>query len=126
MKRGDVQRRVATWLLWIARGLSALMTAYWLVAGIGGAIAEPGPLTVESAIIAIMIAHATINVIIARLRTGLGGVIVLAFGIIFSISAYFMAGGRRGFAMAVSGGPFIGIGALFLTSWHLRRGRTGQ
>jgi hypothetical protein len=68
-----------------------------------------------------MIILATVSVIIAWLRAGLGGAIVLAFGIIFSISAYIMAGGRRGFAMAVSGGPFIGIGALFLTSWQLHR-----
>lgn len=131
MKRDDVQRRAATWLLWTARVLSALMTAYWLMAGIGGAISEPGPLTVESAVVAIMIVLATISVVIAWLRTGIGGAILLAFGVIFSISAYFMAGGRRGFAMAVSGGPFIGFGALFLTSWQLRRtagadGNAGQ
>lgn len=114
----------AKWLRSIARAMGTLLVVGWLFTGIVGALFGREPWTWESTIMAVLILTLSLGVAIAWCREGPGGAIVLAGGIAFTAFAYFSAGRNKGYAMLVSGVPFLAVGALFLaTHWRVRRGR---
>jgi len=117
--------RTAKWLHWIARGIGSLVAAFWLFVGIISGINEPEPLTLEGAIMAGLIAASVLGVLIAWWGEGLGGIILLFVAIAHSTFAYIASGHNKGFAMLISGGPWLLVGVLFLTSWR-RSTRSGD
>jgi hypothetical protein len=55
-----------------------------------------------------------LGVVLAFRRERLGGIVLVATGLAFSIFAIFSAGRNQALAAGVSGGPFIVSGVLFL------------
>lgn len=116
--------RSANWLRYIARGIASVLVAGWLFTVMVGALFEREPWTLESTIMAVLILALSVGVAVAWRREGLGGAIVLAAGIAFAAFAYLSAGHNKGFAMMVSGVPFLAVGALFLAvHWTASRSR---
>jgi hypothetical protein len=109
---------------WIARGVGLLLAVFWLLTGIGSATVERGPLTVESAMLAVFMITLVLGVFISWRRERIGGTLLVICGAAFSAFAYFSAGRNKGFAMLVSGGPVMLSGMLFLASWW-RGARSG-
>jgi hypothetical protein len=118
--------RAAAWLRWIARGMGSLMAGFWLVAAAASALSAREPWTQESTLIALFVLGAASGVLIGWRRERIGGTLLVIVGLAFSAFAYFSAGRNKGYAMLVSGGPFLIVGILFLAAWwrstHSRRG----
>ena len=100
-----------------ARIIGGLAAAMWMIPLVAGVITrEP----VEEGAQAEGIAVATLAivnilaVVLAYRRERLGGLVLVATGVAFSIFAIFSAGRNQALAAAVSGGPFILSGVLFL------------
>jgi hypothetical protein len=106
-----------------ARGIGAFVAAYCLVMGIGYGIAEPEPLALENVIMAVLISASVLGIFIGWRRERASGTLLVICAVAHSTFAFFAAGHSRGFAMLISGGPFLLIGALFLLAW--RRSRSG-
>ncbi len=122
----DSGDRTTKWLRWLARGLGTLAAAFWVVFGLiahgVGDLISGVPLTLEGALLGALVIFAVVGVIIAWWKEGIGGTIMVMRGIDLCIFAYVTAGRNRGFAMAVSGGPFLVAGLLFLASgWRSRK-----
>ncbi len=116
----DSGDRTTKWLRWLARGLGTLAAAFWLfsliASGLGDAISRV-PLTLEGAVLGALVIVAVVGVALAWWREEIGGTIMVIKGIDLCIFAYVTAGHSKGFAMAVSGGPFLLAGILFLATW---------
>jgi hypothetical protein len=121
MKNSDTEGRSEKVIRWIARGIGSLVAGFWLFAGIASGIVESGPLTVESGIMAGLITASAVGVLIAWWREGIGGIVVMACAVAHAIFAYVASGHNKGLAIAISGGPFSLVGALFLASWWRSR-----
>jgi hypothetical protein len=106
-----------------ARGIGAFVAAYCLFMGIGYGIAEPEPLALENVIMTVLITTSVLGIFIGWRRERTGGTLLVVCAVAHSTFAFFAAGHNRGFAMLISGGPFLLIGALFLLAW--RRSRPG-
>ena len=104
-------------ICWITRGLGLLVVVFWLFIGIVSVIDEPEPWTLESMVMAGFIVAMPLTVLIAWWREGIGGTILVIYAVGFSTFGYVSAGHNKVFAMMISGGPFLLIGILFLTSW---------
>ena len=108
-----------------ARAIGTFAGAYWLLAVIGSFIAEmlsnSARLTLEGVILGILVIAAALGVLVAWRREGVGGTIVVVCGAAHSVFAYVVAGHHKGFAVLVSGVPFLVAGALFLVSWRRSR-----
>ncbi len=116
--------RLAKWLRYIARGTGTVLAAAWLFTGVVGALFEREPWTWESTIMGVLILALSLGVAIAWRREALGGAIVLAAGVAFTAFAYLSAGRNKGFAMLVSGMPFLTVGALFWAAhWRASHSR---
>jgi len=117
--------RAAKWVRRIARGIGTLAAVFWPLALLASAIAETlgGALAGarEGAMLAALVIVAVVGVVIAWRREAIGGAIAVIAGVALCIFAYVTAGFNQGFAMAVSGGPFLLAGVLFLASrWRSR------
>jgi len=110
--------QAATWLRWIARGMGSLMAGLWLVAGAASALSAREPWTQESTIIALLVLTAASGVLTGWRRERIGGTLLVIVGLAFSVFAYLSAGRNKGYAMLVSGGPFLMVGLLFLAAWR--------
>lgn len=113
--------RATKWIRWIARGMGSVLVAMWLFAGIGSALVESAPFTLESAMMAGFITTAVLGVLIAWRRERIGATILIVCGVLFSTFAYFSAGRNKGLAMLVSGAPVLLTGILFLAIWWRSR-----
>jgi hypothetical protein len=119
MAKGDTARDALTkWVRRIARGVGSLVAAFWLFMGVAHGIHETGPMTLESVIMAVLMVTSISGVCLAWWREGTGGTVVLLSGVAHSTFAYFAAGHNTAYAMLISGGPFLLIGSLFLTSYY--------
>ena len=110
--------RPATWIRWIARGLGSLMAGMWLFVGAVSAMTERDPWTLESALMAAFTGALALGVVVAWRRERLGGTVLVITALAFSTFAYFSAGRNKGYAMLVSGAPFLVVGLLFLAAWR--------
>jgi hypothetical protein len=72
--------------------------------------------SLEGALLAALVITSSVGVAIAWRRARLGGGVVAVGGLALCIFAFVTAGFNKGLAMAVSGGPFLVAGALFLAS----------
>lgn len=113
--------KTTKWLRWIARGLGSLIVVFWLFTGIVSVIDEPEPWTLESWVMAGFIITVPLIFLLAWWRESLGGTILVLYAIGFSTFGYISAGHNKVFAMMISGGPFLLIGILFLTSWWMSK-----
>lgn len=104
-----------------ARGIGAFVAAYCLFMGIGYGIAEPEPLALENVIMTVLITASVLGICIGWRRERAGGTLLAVCAVAHSTFAYFAAGHNKGFAMLISGGPFLLIGALFLLAWRRSR-----
>lgn len=110
---------------WTARAISTLAAAFWLLILLDilacdvlvGFIC----LNWEMALLAGMVVASVISVIIAWRREGVGGLVMILWGLIFCAIAYITSRPQQVFSMLVSGVPFLIAGLLFLTSWWSRR-----
>jgi len=109
--------RATKWIHWAARGIGSLVAALWLFVGVVSAMYETGPRSWEDTVMAGLMITSVLGVLIAWWREGIGGTIVVICGVAHSTFAYVVAGHNRLLAVLVSGGPFLLIGILFLTSW---------
>ena len=118
--RGSRQQ-VALWLHWVARGLGTLVASFWVFIGSLEAIAGPDPWTIESTVWAALIVAAAVAVAVAWWREGIGGALLLLFGLAHGVFAFVAAGDNKLFTVAITGVPFLLVGFLFLGSWWLHR-----
>ena len=70
---------------------------------------------------AALISTSVLGVVVAWLREGVGGLILVMVAAAHSTFAYVAAGHNRGFAMLISGGPFLVTSSLFLVVWYRSR-----
>ena len=115
-KKQSSHRRVKI-LRWFARGTGILFASFWLFIVIVSIFNEGTDLDTESAIMATLIFSSIFGVIVAWFREFEGGIILLVVAIAHSINALIVAGRNKGLAIAISGGPFLIIGSLFLAAW---------
>jgi hypothetical protein len=113
MMSGD---RTTRWLRWIARGLGTLSSAWWLFIGIAEAIFGREPWPLEGAMLSVLAGANAVGVAIAWWRERIGGTVLVIAGTALCAFAYVTAGHNKGFAVLVSGGPFLVTGILFLAS----------
>lgn len=121
MQPGNTGTRTTRWLRWLARGIGSFVAAYWLFMGLAYGIGEPTPWEAEDVTMACLILASVLGVIVAWWREGIGGLLLVIVALAHSIFAYIAAGHSRGFAVLISGGPFLLIGGLFLLVWYRSR-----
>jgi hypothetical protein len=115
-------KRAVKWRRRIARGLGSLALVWWLFIGIMKIVFPHAPdASGEGAILGMLMGIAMIGVLIVWWREGVGGMITVIGGIALCIFAWITAGHNKGFAMLVSGGPFLVAGILFLAGWRGRK-----
>jgi hypothetical protein len=110
---------------WIGRVMGTLAAAFWLLIlldivvcdAVGGFIC----INWEMALLVFIVAASMLCVTIAWRKEGLGGLILLLWGIIFTVFAGITSGSYRIPSMLVSGVPFLIAGLLLLGSWSLHR-----
>lgn len=105
--------RTAGWISGIAAAWWVLILIATLVSGGDSAASDAG---VEGAIVGLVAGANIAGTLLAVRRPLAGGRLLLTAGIAFSLSALFMAGRNHLPAMAVSGGPFIAAGLLYLAA----------
>lgn len=101
-------------ILWIARGVSIFVAAVWVVMGIVPALFESPAWTLEDKVMAGLTTACLASILIAWFRESVGGALLILCGVAHCTFAYFAAGRSIPLAMAISGGPFMVIGVLFL------------
>lgn len=111
-------RIIARRIRWAARGLSIFVAAVWVVMGIVPTFFEPPAWTFEDRMMAGLTTVCLASILIAWFREGVGGALLILCGVAHSTFAYFAAGHNIPLAMAISGGPFLVLGALFLLAWR--------
>jgi hypothetical protein len=110
------------WMRWLARGIGSAVAGLWLFIGVVHGVGDSEPWTLESTVIAVLIVASALGVLIGWCREAIGGAALVVVAITFSTFAWVTAGHNKGFAMSISGGPFLVVGVMFLASWW----RTGK
>jgi hypothetical protein len=121
VKNQPVGDRLTKWLRGIACGIGWTVGAYWTFMLVVSAIAGDEPIMWEGVAIALLTAVTVVGIIVAWWREGLGGTIAAIGAIAFGIFAYFTAGHNKGFALLITGVPFLVSAILFLLAWWRRK-----
>lgn len=110
---------------WIARGISVLAAAVWLLIMLDilacDLLVGFVCLNWEMVLLIVMATASVFSVILAWWHEGIGGGIMLFWGLAFTTIAYVTSQPQHVFSMMVTGVPFIIAGFLFLASWWLRK-----
>jgi hypothetical protein len=118
-----MSRKAQSTARWMARGVSTLAAAFWLLIllDILACDALVGFIRVnwEMALLVVFVAASVLSVIIAWRKEGVGGLVMLLWGIIFTVFAAIDSRNYWVISMLVSGVPFLIAGLLFLASWRL-------
>jgi hypothetical protein len=114
--------RLTRLLRWSARAIGSLPALGWVSVALLGALSEREPWTWESAGMVAFIVALALAVLLAWRRERLGGALLLVCAAGFCLFAYLTAGRNKGFAVLVSGGPFLLSAALFLAAWWRQTG----
>jgi membrane protease YdiL (CAAX protease family) len=117
-----------TWINITAKVIGSIAAAYWFVAVFGNLISgdETG-ISLEGIILTVLVCIAIAGVLVAWMREKTGGVIVSIAALALCIFAYVTAGRNKGFAVLVSGAPFLLSGILFLlNSYRIYSYKTGK
>ena len=113
---------------WLARAISTLAAVFWLLILLDiiacDVLVGFVCMNWEIAILVTLVIFSSLSVIIAWHRERIGGIVMIIWGLIFSVIAIATSTGQRAFSIMVSGVPFIIAGILFLAS-GLWRAHTG-
>jgi hypothetical protein len=109
------------WIRRLARGIGSTIAGIWLLVGALHGIGGPEPWTWESTGITALVAASALGVLIAWRKEAIGGIVLVTVAMVFSAFAWVTAGHNEGFAMLISGGPFLLAGSLFLVSEGMTR-----
>jgi hypothetical protein len=106
---------------WLARAISTLAAGFWLLLllDIIACDALVGFVCVnwEMAVLLGLAAFSLLCVILSWWRESVGGLLMILWGIAFSLVAFVTSPARRAYSILVSGVPFLIAGILFLASW---------
>ena len=116
-----IEGQATKWMRWIAHGIGSFASAFWLLVGVGEAISEPTPWSLEGAMLAVLLTTTVLGVLIAWWWEEIGGTIVMIDALALCTFAYVTVGRNKTFAMLLSGGPFLVASILFLASWRRTR-----
>ena len=105
------------WMRWLARGIGLTVAGFWLLIGFLHAIGDSEPWTWESTVIALLVSASVLGVPIGWRKEAIGGIILVTVATAFGAFAWGTAGHNEGFAVLISGGPFLVIGILFRMAW---------
>jgi hypothetical protein len=114
------------WPRWLARGVGTPVAGFWLFVGVVSGMVEEGPWDWESSVLAVLIVASAASVAAAWRWERAGGIAVVACGLAHCAFALIAAGHSKGFAVLISGAPFVLAGALFLWSWWRSRESSGR
>jgi hypothetical protein len=110
---------------WLARGISTLAAGIWLLILLDilacDALAGFICMNWEMALLVGMASFSMLSVILAWRWEGIGGFVMVLWGLVFSGIAYLTSRPQQVFSMLVSGVPFLIAGFLFLVSWWSRK-----
>ena len=98
---------------WVARIIGTFAATLLLIIGIGEMIGDIGPVTWEGIMVVGFIVLLTISVIIAWLKEGIGGIILIVVAVAYAIFIYFSAGRNKILASLSISAPFLISGILF-------------
>ena len=112
--------RVAAWVSGFAASWWVLILIATIVSGGASATTDAG---FEGAVVGVLAAANVAATIIAFRNQITGGRLLVVAGLAFSASAIFLAGRNHLLAMAVSGGPFIVAGLIYLATARRARNR---
>jgi hypothetical protein len=116
---GSAQRR--NWPRWLARSVGTLVAGFWLLVGVVSGLVEEAPWDWESSVLAVLIVASAASVAAAWRWERSGGIAVVACGLAHCAFALIASGHSKGFAVLISGVPFLLVGGLFLLSWWRSR-----
>jgi hypothetical protein len=121
----QTEHKAARWMRWMARLISALTAGFWLLILLDilvcDAIAGFVCLNWETAILAGMVITSMLSVLVAWWRAKLGGIVMILWGLAFTMIAYLTSRPYEVTSMLVTGVPFLIAGFLFLASgWSSR------
>jgi hypothetical protein len=121
----DVNRALQQTVRWSARAISTLAALFWLLILLDiiacDVLVGFVCLNWEMAFLTGIVVASLLSVIIAWRREGIGGLVMILWGVIFTAIAYLTSRPQQVLSMLVSGVPFLISGLLFLTSWWLSR-----
>ena len=98
---------------WIARVISTLSGAFFLMMVIGEAEFDQGDVGIEGVLVAICAAVLAISVILAWIKPRIGGIVLTICSVAFMIFIYITAGTNRIIAALLISSPFLLSGILF-------------
>jgi hypothetical protein len=124
MSSGESTRQ-RNWLRWLARGVGTPVAGFWLFVGVVSGLVEGAPWDWESSVLAALIVASAVSVAAAWRWERAGGIAVVACGLAHCAFALIAAGHSKGFAVLISGAPFLLAGGLFLWSSY-RSGEAGR
>jgi hypothetical protein len=108
---------------WLARAISTLAAAVWMLIMLDilacDLLVGFVCLSWETILLVVMAVLSLVSVIIAWWREGLGGCVMLLWGLTFTIIAYVTSRPQHIYSMLITGVPFIVASFLFLVSWRL-------
>lgn len=112
-------------LRWIARVISTCFALFWLFVWLDIVACDVlfGMICIdwEMALLAFFAVASVFSVILAWRKEGIGGSVMLLWGIGFTLFAALNAETNPAISMLISGVPFFIAGIFFLTSWTLSR-----
>jgi hypothetical protein len=111
---------------WLARGISTIAAGIWLLIMLDilacDVLVGFVCLNWEMALLVGMATLSLLSLILAWRQEGLGGFVMILWGIVFSAIAYVTSRPQQFYSMLVSGVPFLIAGLLFMVSWWSRKG----
>jgi hypothetical protein len=111
---------------WLARGISTIAAGIWLLIMLDilacDVLVGFVCLNWEMALLVGMATLSLLTLILAWRQEGLGGFVMILWGIVFSAIAYVTSRPQQFYSMLVSGVPFLIAGLLFMVSWWSRKG----
>ena len=112
---------VAQWMRWIARIISSLATAFWLLILIDILLCDlvVGCVSVtwDMALLLFLVVASIASVVIAWRWESIGGPVLIFWGLAFTSIAYITSRPHQTFSMLVTGVPLLISGLLYLVSW---------
>lgn len=113
---------------WLARAISTLAAIFWLLILLDIIACDVlvGYICMnwETALLIGLVLFSVLSVVIAWQLERSGGIIMILWGLAFSVIAIVTSTSQSGFSILVSGAPFIVAGLLFLISsmWTVHAG----
>ena len=112
---------VAQWLRWIARIISSLAAAFWLLILIDILLCDlvVGCVSVtwDMALLLFLVVASLASVAIAWRWESFGGLVLIFWGLVFAAIAYVTSSPHQAFSMLVTGVPFLIAGLMLIASW---------